>query len=92
MRKPIQAAAWLASLCCIASLGGCTTQGDNASQQALDQGGHRVTDAIQQLEADVQNADAQHQDPVDRAFAPLDDTVDELNSDLNKGNGGNDGR
>lgn len=80
---------WIIPLCCIASLSGCSSQGDSV-QQTLDQAEQPVAGAVQAIEHDYQRADAQHQDPVDRAFAPLDDTVDDLNHDLNKGDGGDD--
>jgi len=33
---------------------------------------------------DYEKADAQHEDIIDRALAPLDDTVTDINRDLNK--------
>ena len=58
---------------------------DDASQDSTQPRENPVKSVIGDIEADYKKADAQHEDVVDRAFAPLDDTVSDINRDLNDG-------
>jgi hypothetical protein len=51
---------------------------------AVDRTGQLLDKAAENVEQDYKNAAAQHEDVIDRAFAPLDDTVADINRDLNK--------
>jgi hypothetical protein len=46
-----------------------------------------VKEVIGDMEGDYKKADAQHEDIIDRAFAPLDDIVANINRDLNDESG-----
>ena len=72
----------LASQCLYSA---CATAADDASQASTQPSENPVKAVIGDIEADYKKADAQHEDVVDRAFAPLDDTVSDINRDLNDG-------
>lgn len=51
---------------------------------AVDRTGQLLDKAAASVEQDYETAATQHEDVIDRAFAPLDDTVADINRDLNK--------
>jgi hypothetical protein len=72
----------VASCCfCIA----CSTAATDESQGMPDRADDPVEKAVGDIEGDYDKADAQHEDIIDRVFAPLDDTVSDINRDLNDG-------
>jgi hypothetical protein len=46
-----------------------------------------VVEVVGDIGEDYKKADEQHEDIIDRAFAPLDDTVSDINRDLNEKSG-----
>jgi hypothetical protein len=64
---------------------GCTTTADGPSERPLERAVDQpLEDATSAVEEDYQRADEQHEDIIDKALAPLDDTVDAINRDLNR--------
>ncbi|MGD2056331.1 MAG: hypothetical protein PVJ15_05950 [Gammaproteobacteria bacterium] len=64
---------------------GCTTTADGTAESPLERAVDQpLEDAAGAVEDDYRRADEQHEDIIDKAFAPLDDTVDAINRDLNK--------
>jgi hypothetical protein len=43
------------------------------------------------IDRDYEKADAEHEDIIDRGLAPLDDTITDINRDLNKKDKGDNG-
>ena len=75
--KLATAACWLVA--------GCTTTADGPSDPPLERAVVQpLQDAAGAVEDDYRRADEQHEDIIDKAFAPLDDTVDAINRDLNR--------
>jgi hypothetical protein len=66
---------------------GCTTAASDKSQGMTDERDNPVKEVVGDMEGDYKKADAQHEDIIDRAFAPLDDTVSDINRDLNDKSG-----
>ena len=67
---------------------GCTTTADSPSEPPLERAVVQpLQDAAGAVEDDYRRADEQHEDMIDKAFAPLDDTVDAINRDLNRETG-----
>jgi hypothetical protein len=72
----------IAGICLLA---GCTTTVDGKSENTLERAVDQpLDDAASAVKNDYRNADEQHEDIIDKAFAPLDDTVDTINRDLNR--------
>ena len=67
---------------------GSVVAASDDSQGGAERRDNPIDQAIGDVEADYRKADAQHEDIVDRGFAPLDDTVSDINRDLNDGEGG----
>lgn len=64
---------------------GCSTAPDGPSDPPLERAvAQPLEDAADAVEDDYKRADEQHEDVIDKAFAPLDDTVDAINRDLNR--------
>ena len=66
---------------------GCTAAASDKSQGMTDERDNPVKEVIGDMEGDYKKADAQHEDIIDRALAPLDDTVSDINRDLNDESG-----
>jgi isocitrate lyase len=73
----------LVAACCFYV--GCATAASDESQGMTDQNDHPVEKVVDDIEDDYKEADTRHEDIIDRAFAPLDDTVSDINRDLNDG-------
>lgn len=77
----------LTSLACaaICLFSGCSTTtgepADSPLERAVEQ---PLEDAADSVGDDYRRADEQHEDIIDKAFAPLDDTVEAINRDLNR--------
>ena len=67
-------------------IGGASAAGDE-SQGTTERTDNPVEGVIGDIEGDYRKADTQHEDIVDRVFAPLDDTVTDINRDLNDESG-----
>ena len=64
-------------------IGSAIAAGGGSEEITGQRGGNPVEKAVGDVEADYRQADVQHEDIIDRAFAPLDDTVSDINRDLN---------
>lgn len=62
---------------------GCATATSDESQGITEQTENPLEEAIGDVEGDYKKADTRHEDIIDRALAPLDDTVSDINRDLN---------
>lgn len=76
----VLAASLVASHCL---LSGCATATSDKSQGMTEQTDNPVKEAIGDVEVDYKKADTRHEDIIDRAFAPLDNSVSDINHDLN---------
>lgn len=63
----------------------CSTAASDESQGMTDKMDEPVEKVVGDIEGDYRKADTQHEDIIDRALAPLDDTVSDINRDLNDG-------
>lgn len=66
---------------------GCTTTASDESQGMTDGRDNPAEAVVGDIEEDYKKTDEQHEDIIDRAFAPLDDTVSDINRDLNDESG-----
>ena len=62
---------------------GCATATSDESRGVTEHTKNPVEEAVGDVEGDYKKADTRHEDIIDRAFAPLDDTVTDINRDLN---------
>jgi len=72
----------LLAVAAIVMFTGCATTADNHPvERAVEQ---PIKDAASAVQEDYKRADEENEDIVDKAFAPLDDTMDTINRDLNR--------
>ena len=63
----------------------CSTAASDESQGMTDKTDEPVEKVVGDIEGDYRKADTQHEDIIDRALAPVDDTVSDINHNLNDG-------